>query len=159
MTSDEERAADRMIDEALARYASAEPLAGIEERVLERVRAARARRSALQRWALAAAVAAAAVLLLTLRPVRTPRIVHRPPVEIAHSVTPVPHFARPRIEVRRPRPRHRAWRPFPTPAPISPEEQALLTLADAPPRVRDVLIEKQEIEEIRIAPLKIEPLK
>ena len=165
MTNDEERAVDRIIGEALARYAGAEPVAGIEQRVLQRVHAERGRRLRLWRWVLAAGIAAAAALVLALWPAQAPRIVRRPRVEVARRVDPMPPVA-PRTEVRRPRPRHRVWLPFPTPAPISPQERALLALANAPQPLRDTLIEKPEVvvepiqtKQISIAPLEIEPLK
>jgi len=165
MTNDEERAVDRIIGEALARYVDVEPLAGIEARVLQRVHAESGRRFGLWRWAVAAGIAAAVIAILISRPSKTPRIERRAPVETARSVAPVPRVA-PRIEVQRLRPRHRAWRPFPTPAPISLQERALLALASAPQPVRDALIEKPEVvvepiqtKQISIAPLEIEPLK
>ena len=52
---------DKLIDGALSAYSAAEPLAGLEQRVLGRVRAAQASRRRRWRWALAAATVAALV--------------------------------------------------------------------------------------------------
>ena len=55
MRNDKPDAMDRALDEALAQYANVEPLAGIEQRILGRVRAeAAAPRLGFKRWALAA---------------------------------------------------------------------------------------------------------
>ena len=54
---------DRQIDCALAAYSDAEPLAGLEERIVARVRLASARR---RRWWWAAAVPAAAAVAVVL---------------------------------------------------------------------------------------------
>src|SRR5436305_7129563 len=56
---------DRLIDCGLAGYSSAEPLVGLEQRVLRRVRAVRRRR-----WWGLVLIPAAAVLVLALLPAR-----------------------------------------------------------------------------------------
>jgi hypothetical protein len=66
MTNDEPDALDRVLDKALAEYSREEPLSGLEQRVLNRVRAeGSVRRVAFGRWVLACGIAAVAVIILT----------------------------------------------------------------------------------------------
>src|SRR5436305_2365987 len=59
---------DRLIDCGLAGYSSAEPLVGLEQRVLRRVRSVRRRR----RWGLVLIPAAAVLVLAVLPPKHSP---------------------------------------------------------------------------------------
>jgi len=160
-----ERALEAALDKALARYASVEPLAGLEQRVLHRVRAAGAGRSyRFGRWTIAAGVAAAALLIAVLWKSQVPPGVHR--ASLARAVA---YPERPQIGPRpapRAMKRHRAAaglpkrRVFPTPAPVSREESAFLALAGAPDQVRAWLdLERRNSKPIQVEEIRIEPLR
>jgi hypothetical protein len=107
---------DDLLREALASYARREPRPGIEERVLQRVRAPRlARRSG---WALALLAACVIAMIMIPREetleISTPRIAPAPPVMVTSEV---------------PRAIERPER-FPTPSPLTREERMLMALAD-----------------------------
>ena len=154
---------ETIIDGALAGYSAAEPLEGIERRVLNRVRAderARIRR----RWALgfalalAASVAAAFILLQprTVPPPEAARIVLPDPVI---EPTPSRHQPPGRREGRR-RSLPKA-RQFPLPVPLSGEERALLALVERHPvEAQQVFAELQKRgeEPLEITPIQIAPL-
>jgi len=148
------------MDRALAQYSNVEPLAGIEQRVLNRVRAYGAvRRSGLARWALAVAFAAAAVLTTTAV------LSHHPsaksgagsqPAAASQAALAAPKPAAPAEFTKRPG--HYGRRP----APLSREERALLALvARAPDQARDALLDLQRrgTEPLRIEEIGIEPLR
>jgi hypothetical protein len=149
---------DRLIDSELARYA--EPRTGLEQRVLASVDAASSARSpffrAWQRWALAAAIAAAVVLSIAIpdfiyRKTSTTTahvaIPEHAPAARAKEITsesevqfrPVPKVANTTHHIARAsKPNHiaeKTTRPrldiFPAPHPLSPEEQALVAIATA----------------------------
>jgi hypothetical protein len=136
---------DRTLDAALAKYASAEPQEGLEERVLANLRAANTRsaQSACWNWrfaVLAAVLAIAAVAVWQWnKPMQTPVANHpstikQAPVgpDLAHqdgnSARPIKsvHWRRPR---HRPRPETVAANPkldvFPSPLPLSEQEKIL----------------------------------
>lgn len=75
--NERDRKLDRWLDEALSQYSAAEPRLGLEQRVLNRVRAeeqALAKRWNLWRWMPAlAAIAAALVVAVAVRPLFEPR--------------------------------------------------------------------------------------
>ncbi len=164
---------DQLIDTALAAYGDAEPLAGLEQRVLERVRPAGARRKAW--WALAVVTAAAAVVVLILV-VNRPRAVRPHEAVVGQRSTPARVLQDPRpAEVHRvnrtaprarPGGRAQTWRSavqrlpkrdrFPMPAPLTPEERALIQVAKLSPRAFD---EPGELQPIEIAPIEIQPLR
>lgn len=170
MRNDEPDAVDQVL-EALSRYSSEEPLAGLEQRVLNQVHAACAppRRSGWG-WALtasvAAGVAAAGVAALVLmRPIPDPPKVPR---LIAHSPKPAPVLvaAQP---VRKPNapPASPAshglpkWREFPIPTPVTSGERALLALVErAPDATREAFLdfESRNNQPIKLEEIKIEPL-
>ncbi|HTQ53055.1 MAG TPA: hypothetical protein VMI94_01270 [Bryobacteraceae bacterium] len=145
-------AVDRMMAEALAQYANAEPLAGLEQRVWQRIRARR-------RWRLYAwwALPVAAGLVLMAAPwLRTApqelalRVAAPRPPQIAM----VQAAARPPLRPARVLPRRRV---FPTPAPLTRDERALLAfVAREPGQAREFMMRKDEplrIEKLKIAPL------
>src|SRR5579859_7817535 len=102
---------DRRIDDALAGYSGAEPLAGIEERVLRRVRVATRRRA----FGWAAAIAVAAAMVVTVSVVRVPRVVtptYRVGVPAVMRPAPVLEKARV-VTARRVKPRARRARRLP----------------------------------------------
>src|SRR5512147_231607 len=76
--NERDRKLDQWLDEALSQYSAAEPRLGLEQRVLNRLRAeeqARAKRWNLWRWMPAlTAVAAAVVVAVAVRPLFEPRV-------------------------------------------------------------------------------------
>jgi hypothetical protein len=157
---------DKVIDGALAAYSQAEPLAGLESRVLTRVRTAKTARRRLWRWALPVPVLAAilvAVLTRKPEPVPVARIAP-PPVTVESPALAPPavprHFAA-RPPARTPRPFVRAGLPkqemFPTPSQLTKEERLLVELAQSHPyELTARPVEAIEIKPIQIAPLQID---
>lgn len=157
---------DKLIDRALAGYSQAEPLAGLESRVLNRVRTAKTERRRLWRWALPVPVLAAILIAALARkpePVPVARIAP-PPVAVESPALPPPAVPRPfaaRTPARTPRPSVRAGLPkrkmFPTPSQLTKEERLLVELAQSHPyELTDRPVEAIEIEPIQIAPLQID---
>jgi len=152
---------DNALDSALAQYSSAEPLAGLEQRVLNRVRADGARpRLAYARWALALGVAvgmlATAVMWQRPLPQRTVARQMGGGLEPARRLSAAPsQRSSPHRQAGRPVPLHRqAGRPVP----LSPNERALLALVErAPEALLD--LQRQSTEPIYIEEIKIEPLR
>lgn len=146
---------DRRLDAALAEYANVEPPAGMERRILARVRDAGAgRRIVWWRWAAGAVPALACVVAVLVY--RDSPVIEPPRVALA--TPPAPVLARPAAKrVLRPRPAPLPRREvFPTPAPLSAEERALIMLvAQSPEKARELLtpVEPKPIEPIRIEQL------
>jgi hypothetical protein len=154
---------DRILDGALAHYSGAEPLAGLEQRILNRVRAEnaapRAGRVRFARWAVAVGVAVAAVWL------------------VGQASRPVPRQIRARAAVagfteKKGQDSGQARRPVllvrkksgqaRRPVLLSREERALLELAaQAPDQAREAMrdLQRQSTEPIQIAEIRIEPLR
>ena len=151
---------DDLIDGALSTYSSAEPLSGLEQRVLNGVRAAE--RSRKRRWwwaALAlAAPAVAAILFLTpaRKPTPVPVAVTTPPRAHVEPAGPAEPRPAPAVRTRRTgRPRVLPRKPtFPTPSPLTREERLLVELAASRPQ----LLMARPMDEIEIKPLEIAPL-
>jgi hypothetical protein len=190
--NDKERFVDELLNSALARRQGAEPRAGLESRILERVHTAGERSARRALWISCAATAAAVVMLAVIYMSRRPQgasaivashaaiPVLAPPPErsMAANSEPVSKSGTSEIAVQprrtarreaRPRQRiatHRWPSQFPTPAPLSPEEKALVRyVQETPPQVLAAsLFEKQfldqpvEIKPLKIAPLEIQPL-
>jgi len=160
---------DRLIDGALADYSDAEPLAGLEARVVSRVRVAGAGRRRMFAWGLGFAVAASVVVVGILI-WNGQRVALKPTVAsgVAHVEPPPAVSIKGAIRVRpAARSRHSRALPkldqFPAPTPLTPEERALITLVQRHPRDAEIFAELQkqadkpvEIERIRIAPLQSE---
>jgi hypothetical protein len=158
---------DRMIDGALAAYSAAEPLAGLEERVLYRVQAAEAGRRRGLAWALVIAVAASVVIAAIV--VRAPR--HSEPktyiVGVPAVTLPAPAAEKPRVAMNR-LAKSRTLRSrallkqeqFPAALPITAEERALVALAEHPKEAEDAFAElrKQSNGPIEIQAIQIPPL-
>jgi len=155
---------DRRIDSALVGYSDAEQLAGLEERVLRRVRVAMRRR--MLGWA--AAIVVAASVVVTVIVVRVPH--HVGPtyrVGVPAVMRPAPVVEKPRVVTVR-RAKSRAVRArrlpkleqFPARAPLTAEERALLALvAHHPAEAQQVFAELQKSKEpIEIQPIQIPPL-
>ena len=165
---------DRMIDAALTGYSAAEPLDGLEERVLNKAFAQRPRVTGW--WIGWAAATLAAALLLALGvahwPNRTAATVHATPesrreVAILPPLSESPREEAPRrtIPARR-KPVSRADLPkmpvFPTPSPLSDTERALLRFASLHPneaRNAGAWLQAGPPKEIVIDPIEIPPLK
>ncbi len=172
---------------ALAEYRDAEPLAGLEDRVLCRLRlAADHRRKLLWRWSALAAAAAMLTIAVWLgvsaRARHTPSpaaATHKPapPAEpqrkpsvsaAAHrgaaSSVPAVKTARtkqPHVSASSPRVSlQRAPRreEFPMPTPLTSSERSLLALAQTHPAALQGLQEQDIDKQIDIAPIAIEPL-
>ena len=174
---------DRMIDAGLSTYG--EPRAGLDKRVLAAVAVARIphtpRLSNWRVWALGVPAAACILigLFVAMRFVTTP---HAHEVQTAHATAAtaarnaVPFaaagalrhhatHASVRVSIHAHAPAHAQSLPkrevFPTPQPLSPEMQALVTyLAEAPEKERQKLVEFQAQQDapIRIAPIQISPI-
>jgi hypothetical protein len=172
---------DHILDEALAEYRDAEPLAGIEERVLYRLQQDTRKRKL--RWVQSLAAGLASILLivgmwLSLRHesavnttvVRSTAHVPNSLPSSSTSSTALeaygqslpqqPQQRAPRLERHDTRKEVSTTPPmrdrFPTPAPPTPAERALLALADATPQALRTL--PQGETEIAIAPIEIKPL-
>jgi hypothetical protein len=154
---------DLMLDQALSSYCEVEPRPGIEARVLHRVRTVR--RGMRWLWLVPVPLVLALGFAFEFRAVEPPS-----PVSIAviahapSSVTPVEVH---RVSVRR---QHRkpivpmvASLPkmdvFPTPAPLTPEEEALVLVTTGHSMDAQILAEQREIEPIQIPELRIDALK
>ena len=147
---------DQWIDRALSTYAAAEPMAGLEERVLNRIRIAdseRRRRSRIMNWALAIPILASLIIsAVVLR--TTPQKLELPPPKIALASLLAPPGSNVSSKPRR-------QMSIPLPAPITGDERALLALATSQPAaavqafgdLQKKSNEPLEIEEIKILPL------
>ena len=114
MRNDEPDAIDRVLEEALSRYSSEEPLAGLEQRVLNRVRAEGARpRHWLGRWVFVAGAVVAASLafmaIVWVRPIPDPARVIEPIAKAEPRMAALPP-----LRERHTRPRLARRREFPT---------------------------------------------
>jgi hypothetical protein len=170
---------DQVINDALAHYREADPLAGLEERVLQRLRLSTEQRKQLWwRWGLVAAAAAALVIVAWIgfgdrvqrysgatsvakkqepqskipgspRHAGSANQHHTSLARTSHK-PPVTAMTSPSGEAEVMRGR------FPSPAPLKPEERMLLALASTHP---EVLLDKPKYDkEIVIAPINIKPL-
>ena len=154
---------DALIDAALRSYTEQD---GISEAraaaltVLERAREAESRSNRpLWRWAIPVAVCLVALAMGTLWLLRTPRIpevVRAPALSriVAQVKTPAPParrapvsatpMSRPRVTVAKARPLPKLD-VFPTPTPLSPEEEGLAAFAKhGPPEVQRAVVEDQK---------------
>ena len=166
MGSEKRDELDQLIDCGLAGYVDAEPLAGLEKRVLERVRLADVgrRRRVWWGWVMAAGAAAvAAVFLVADRPRPVQPLVGQALRPAAGLLPGVPaqsrrQAERPTPQIRR-NPATQSRLPkrdqFPTPAPLTAEERALIQLAQFDP---EALQSSAELRPIEIAPIEIAPL-
>ena len=146
---------DRRLAAALAEYANVEPPAGMERRILARVRDAGAgRRFVWWRWATVAVPALACVVAVLVY--RDSPVIEPP--QVALVTPPAPVLVRPVVKkvlrpVPAPLPRREV---FPTPSPLSAEERALVVLvAQSAEKAVELLtpVEPKPIEPIRIEQL------
>jgi hypothetical protein len=165
---------DKLIDTALAGYSSTEPKEGLEGRILRRVEAAGPAR--WRGWGFRFAVAgqAVAALLLAAFAVRmwqpeaapmpqAPPAALKPPVTLVRSpqATPSKTMSATRRHRVRPRGLPKDER-FPAPAPLTPEEHALLAWARrAPIEAREAFaaLRAQVEDPVTIAPIQIPPIR
>ena len=161
-----DRELDEILDAGLKAYSVVQPRQGLERRVLHHVHSAR--RLPWWRWlALAVPVLACAVGLLLWRPAQTPQATSAPTIRgtagtSARATIPV---VKPVVVVKRAR-RVPKRMQFPTPAPLTREERALLEFVQRSPieaaellgENRDTEIKPVQIEAISIPPIKIENL-
>lgn len=176
---------DQVLDDALAEYREAEPLAGLEDRVLRRLRLQTERqRRVWWRWSAIAAAAAALLIAAwiglgdrTRQDVRTPSVVQKqaspaepqartPDTRAAHQQpvfkrTPAPQVASHRAtvpaSVQLASTRAVSMRErFPSPEPLKPEERMLLALATTHPEI--LMDNPGDDNEIVIDPININPL-
>lgn len=155
---------DKLIDGALSAYSNAEPLAGLEQRVLQKVRAAEAARKRRWWWAVLALAAPALAAIFFFAPARQPRITApvaiAPPPPAPVPVAPAPPSVEPpRTAAVKPR-RAAPARPlpkkpmFPTRSPLTREERLLVAVAASHPQ----LLMARPPDEIAIKPIEIAPL-
>lgn len=178
---------DRLLDSALATYADPGPHSGLEQRILSRISTETASSARRRRWlAWAIALPAAAILLLfilishpwskdTPTMPRQANVSHQPTpsIEAANrpSSQPAP-IRRSQAPLRKEHSRQLAFAArsaplpkldiFPTPQPLSPQEQALINFAaHATAPERDSLIASQEQPDapLHISAIQIKPLK
>lgn len=175
---------DLQIDSALSSYA--EPHAGLADRILTHLASTRANATTSTRkrwlpWAIALPLTACAVLILLLLPrtTRPPHTqqVHRSTLPQAQSAqnTTIPQPSHPRERHTQPHlvatraSRHAAHKPaplpkldvFPTPRPLSPEEQALVRfVATTPPSEIQAMQRAQQEQDkpLHIAAITIQPI-
>ncbi len=178
MKSNERDKLDELIDGALSGYSDAEPLAGLEERILNRMRAPSAApyKAWSRGWVFAIAALSsllfAVVALWTLR-IPAPKTTHvasapttpAPPAIRSHSET-----ARIEPEPREPKARNRSVskrvRPpkeqyIPAPLPITGEERALLAFVQrGPVKAQEALadLRNRGNEPVEIQAIQIQPL-
>jgi len=181
MRNDPRDELDKLIDGALSGYSSAEPMEGLEERVLQRVHAAGAarrgpwlRRCGFAIPALAALFVAAIVLRTSWKPVpHTASTTRSHPARTIVALKPPSPAAResPALVARvsRAKPRNRTRQEhrlpsralpklqyFPTPEPMTKEERALVAwVARNPAEAREVFADlRRRVEE----PVTIQPI-
>lgn len=180
---DERDQLDRMLDSALATYADPGPDSGLERRILSRIanEAAPAPRRRWLAWAIALPVTASLLLFMlvlrpwTNQPSTTPEAnASRQPVQPSTASRPAARptpVRRSKASVHRPRLPGKALaaastRPpklniFPSPQPLSPEEQSLVNFAvHAPQSERESLMAAQSEADapLRITAIEIKPL-
>ncbi|MFN3327077.1 MAG: hypothetical protein ACK5AZ_26600 [Bryobacteraceae bacterium] len=157
---DHKDALERLLDEAIGTYASAQPRPGFERRILGRIVAGPARRS-LMPWAIVIPAAAfiLAAVVIELRPT-TPEPPAPTPAPIAATV---PNLAASRA-ANVPKERAKSHAPGESkPSALSAEERALLDLVRLAPDAlasseRGVSLEPIEISQIEIKPLELREL-
>lgn len=166
MKNDDRDRLDAVIDGALPGYSSAEPLEGLEDRVLERVHSSGSRIRWPYRWgfALAALLIAGIALWIGWNPgpraTNTRREVAAfvpPPPAPTPEPAPAPRKAKPK---RRPNALPKEDR-FPAPAPMTDEERALAVwAAREPAEAEQVLadLRKRSDEPVTIQAIVIPPL-
>jgi hypothetical protein len=175
---------DEILSNALSEYRKAEPLAGLEDRVLRRVQQQRERRKLWWRWSFAAGLAMALLAVAAWIELRDPP--YRPLIDqtTVQQMTSVLQKDKNLAGLDKPKPDYPetvpngifgrsnreepparaaytvAKRPirgkFPVPTPLTSEERALLALARTNPEALQTLPRNDEA--LAIAPITIQPL-
>ncbi|HEY1945489.1 MAG TPA: hypothetical protein VGG97_00675 [Bryobacteraceae bacterium] len=161
---------DAILEKGIASYPEAEPLAGMEERIIARIGMAKMPRRSVIGWRAVWAVGFAAVAITGLVLIRTGQIEPRP-VAVAVVNRP-PHFEPTPVQISEPQRRphiahvHRVRAlpkgpVFPTPSPLTRQERLMVTLVSENPdeaaQVLDSLRQGHD-EPIAIAPIVIPPI-
>jgi hypothetical protein len=175
MRSNDEKDLDSLLEEGLSSYSSQEPRPGLELRVLNRLRnAGPSVRFVFPRWAFAIPALACGLVLfawLHTLPVQQPvvqlKVTQQKVAPEAPTFTEAAIIPASRVQVER-KPRSVAKRAplpklqqFPSPAPITKEERALLAfVARSPDKAREILIDDRPwaAEPIRIKEINIQSL-
>lgn len=192
---DKDRFVNQLLDSALAHHRAADQRPGLEARLLDGVRATAGEEIAAAKtrrlWIAAAATAA---VFMTLAVIRVANRAHSPAVESSQAANVIPSTspeqkltansgttpndigAAPVVKPKRTA--HRESRPvrqveahhwpsqFPTPAPLTAEQKALVQyVRETPPQVLtaflsrvEALDQPVEIKPVKIVPLEIQPL-
>ncbi|HEY3936562.1 MAG TPA: hypothetical protein VGL97_03990 [Bryobacteraceae bacterium] len=134
---------EQVMERALSSYADAEPVAGLEERILSRIPSGGIGGGTFGRWGWGLAASLAVVLVLAAIAVRTPSVPERSGevVERQIAATPVPavHPVEPKLRKKVHRRRALAARAlpkqerFPTPSAMTDEERALVAFVKRDP--------------------------
>jgi hypothetical protein len=161
---------ERVLQEGISRYADAEPLAGLEERIMARVRITESSRRSIAEWWAVLAVGVAALVVGGFVYLGMEHTQSRPLTVALTKKAAIPELAPRRtaaIGVFKPRGHShaRAALPkqpqFPTPSPLTSEERLLVAMVKQDPeqtaRAFDSL-RKRASEPLEIAPLVISPL-
>ena len=165
---------DRLLDSALAKYAAAEPRAGLESRILANLRAARSRvpERSWWRWGLAAVAAVFVIALaLAFRPGKSskptiashPDVTVQPAPEQEHKFVSQDHGAvrdAPKPVRKRPRRRYSSeiqlaarvpkLDQFPSPQPLSEQELALARYVRDFPQEAVLVAQSQQESEVEM---------
>jgi hypothetical protein len=192
---DKDRFVDELLNSALAHRRGAEPRPGLEGRILERVRAAAGERDAGRKvWKLWLAAGATAAVVLTSVAIYVAKRSHSPAAQTSQASKTVPapparealaanSATTPRAGTAttndEPQPIARRGRKslrrietprwpsqFPTPAPLTEEQKALVQyVRETPPKVlaeptlkAEPMVQRVEIKPLEIPPLEIQPL-
>lgn len=192
---DKNRFVDELLDSALLQHRAAQPRPGLEGRILERVRATAGEEiAAAKTWKLWIAAAATVAVVMMFAAIRVANRSHSPTSQTSQASTAVPAPASTgvltansgtapkldnatavvepkQIAHRESNPSHRVeahrWpSQFPTPAPLTPEQKALVQyVRDTPPQVLEAsllphLSESQptEIKPVKFSSVQIQPL-
>jgi hypothetical protein len=175
MTNDNEF--DTLLDQALAEYSQAEPVSGMEDRVLERIRRQPEPRRLWWYWAAAGALA---VLLVAVWmgqrsghrrqdavPITRQQALPATPVAPAPQISEAKTMKQPSAKLYWPQQGsveaesaavRQVRKEFPEPAPLTREERAVLALANSRPDELRSLTRPDKDQEIAIAPIAIAPL-
>jgi hypothetical protein len=155
---------EEILQQAISTYADSEPLAGMEERVLTRIRVAEQPQRRMAGWGMACAAGAVGLAVVLLVPLRHEDV--SPVVELAAEVRPAVAIAPKAVVrvVRRPRGVQVKASPklavFPAPTPLTNEEHRLLAWVERDPQGTAEAFQslQKRNDPIEIAPLEIKPL-
>lgn len=176
---------DLLIDSALSSYGDPGPDAGLEQRILARVTASQTftklKPSHRRRWFWLLAIPAFASLLFFIAMPKTPQHeskepkqpyqIERPAVITSQTAQPAPsafktahRFDAPALIARHSRPESTSQQPkldvFPTPRPLSPDEQALVAFATQTPEPQQQAVARvpSRTAPLTIAAIQITPI-